>query len=31
LEIARSHSESNQGNRVGVAFQSSISGPETAW
>jgi hypothetical protein len=30
LERARSHSESNQRNRVGVTFQQPIFGPETA-
>jgi hypothetical protein len=30
-ETATSHSEPNQGNRVGVPFQQSIFGPETAW
>jgi hypothetical protein len=31
LETARSHSETNQGNRAGAAFQWSIFGSETAW
>jgi hypothetical protein len=31
LETATSHSEPNQGNRVGIPFQWSIFEPETAW